>query len=97
MAILSLNLASLLAMDLQVLVDGHAVFVSDLHSKSTIWDVACELEDMGFSIDIAFPDVTAEGKKIDGSTIIKRKNLLYKFCKLLHKAMVKIYHLVLFQ
>jgi hypothetical protein len=66
--------------DFTVFVDGQQVRV-EISRKTLVWDLACQLEEKGYEVDVAHPKVTEDGEKVDGTNLIKRISE-YHFSKL---------------
>jgi hypothetical protein len=60
-------------------VNGEEVMVK-INRKSLVWDVACQIEEQNYQLDVAHPKVTEDGEKVDGTCPIKRTSK-YHFCK----------------
>ena len=66
---------------LEVYVDDEAVVVS-LEDGDTISSLACVLEEQGFQINVAFPDLYVGHRRVEDTFIAVDTSLTYKFCKL---------------
>lgn len=65
--------------ELTVSVDGKPVSLR-IEAKTCICDLACELEEKGYKVNVAHPNCSVEGKRMNGFDKVQ-ENLQYNFSK----------------
>ena len=66
----SLSCNCFMEKELAVYINGRPVYLQ-IGSKTVVWDLACQLEEMNYPVNVAYPEVTEDGKGVSGETAVK--------------------------